>query len=189
MSDEKKQDSKPAADEGAALKAAVVSLKADLASAVGLLKEKDERIADLKDMVEHLKGAAQRGPAVLQSFAEAAELAKVQTAREKQEATRAEALEVAGPGAQHVKYIVGPSGTVRPEHGVVAAGTVIDVPVAELPSREWKAWRPDGEQPRKPKADPDTASAIQARNRPQGLSSAAERAIAQREALQSQREG
>lgn len=107
-------------------------------------------------------------PQVLQSHADAKEAARAAERHARLHEMREEAKQVAGPGATHVKYIVGPSGTVRAGLGPVPPGRVIDVPVSELPANEWQVW--------KPHADAKPAKSTE-------NSSAAEKALAQRAAM------
>lgn len=177
MSNENK-DKPAAADEGAALK----KLQAELAEAkkaladtkADLAAEKDARIADLKEQLAQAR-AAPAGPAVLMSSADAAEGAKAAAKHQKLHDMRARAMEIAGPKAQHVKYIVGPSGTVRPGLGVVKPGKVISVSIDELPAGEWKVYDPDEFEPNAQPREAKGTSEFQTGN--------AEKAIAQREAL------
>jgi hypothetical protein len=125
------------------------------------------------EMAEMKAQFASKGPTVLQTSAEAQEVARVAARKQRLADMREEAKAVAGKGATHVKYIVGPSGTVREGLGVVKSGEVISVPVTELPSNEWKVWKPG-----------DFAAEAKSTSN----SEAAEKAIAQRAALQSNRQ-
>lgn len=158
-------------------------LKKQLAAALAGLESQKLEMARLAGMVEGLTKAG-AGQAVLTNAADAAEAAKAAARHQKLHDMRAKAMEIAGPGAKYVKYVVGPSGTVRPGLGVVKPGKVISVPVSELPAGEWKVFDPAAvvEDVPGPK-QPENARDLQARNVP----SAADKAIAQREALKAQR--
>jgi hypothetical protein len=184
-------------------KAAVAKLEAELSSAKAELTAARLEIAKLDVRLEERTVALEQasrekadmllvlqrmpsggGGGVLVSAADAAEAARAAGKHQKLRDMRTKAMEIAKPGAQFVKYIVGPSGTVRDGEGVVKPGTVISVSVDELPAGEWKVWEPSVDSDAPAPKVADTASAIQRRDGPM---SAAEKAIAQRDALKAQR--
>jgi hypothetical protein len=188
MSDDKSKDTKQA-DEGKALAALKAELEAAKKAAADLKaeleKSKDEHIADLKAALA--RSSSGGGSSVLLDAKQAQEQARVDKHVAKLHAMREQAMEIAGPGAKYVKYIVGPSGTVRDGLGVVKAGKVISVSIKELPAGEWSVYDPSKQVVEAAESnEPNAASAIQ---RASGRLSAAEKAISQREALKSQREG
>jgi hypothetical protein len=174
--DSKKDDGLKAAV--AKLEAELASAKSDLSAAKQALESSKMSLADAKQALEgarlenaEMRGALQalqlvlaRGPApVAESPGLPDDLVlsrkRAADAKAKQAETKAKAIEIAGPKAQHLKYVVGPSGTVRKGLGFVKPGTVIDVPVSEDPSIEWEAFEPLESKPAsKPAASAQRAS-------------------------------